>query len=71
MIASYTIIVTGAIDLVRHVHDRIPVIIDPADYAFWLDPGFTEPEALRPFLAPCPAARMRSYPVSRNFNRSN
>jgi len=71
VVDSCTIIVTDANDLVRHVHDRMPVIIDPADYMFWLDPGVTEPEALLPLLVPYPAARMRAHPVSKNVNRAN
>ncbi len=70
VVDSCTIIVTNANDLVRHVHDRMPVIIDPADYAFWLDPGITEPETLRPLLAPYPTGRMQGYPVGKNVNRA-
>lgn len=69
-VESCTILVTDANDLVRRVHDRMPVIVDPTDYAFWLDPGITEPEALRPLLTPFPADRMRAWPVSRKVNRA-
>lgn len=71
VVESCTILVTDANELVRQVHERMPVIIDPADYAFWLDPAITEPEALRPLLAPFPADRMRGYPVGRKVNRSD
>src|SRR5262245_9289952 len=65
-IDTFTIIVTEANDLVRRVHDRMPVIIDPADYDAWLDSADTTiPMAL---LQPYPAERMRSYPVSQRVN---
>ncbi len=70
VVESCTILVADANDLVRRVHDRMPVVVDPADYAFWLDPGLTEPEALRPLLVPYPADKMRVWPVSRKVNRA-
>jgi putative SOS response-associated peptidase YedK len=33
-----TIITTTANELVRPVHDRMPVILDPSRYDEWLDP---------------------------------
>lgn len=68
---SCAIIVTEANPLVRLVHDRMPVILDPADYALWIDPGVTEPGVLEPLLRPRPAEGMRAYPVSRKVNRSD
>jgi putative SOS response-associated peptidase YedK len=38
-IESCTIITTDANELVREIHDRMPVILDPGDYAPWLDPS--------------------------------
>ena len=35
---SATIIVTAANDVVAPLHDRMPVILAPEDYARWLDP---------------------------------
>lgn len=70
VVESATIIVTDANDLVRPVHDRMPVIIDPADYEFWLDPGIQEPVALKPLLVPHPVARMEAYKVTKKVNRA-
>ncbi|HEX2689836.1 MAG TPA: SOS response-associated peptidase [Kofleriaceae bacterium] len=36
---SFTIITTQANDLVRPVHDRMPIVLDPGAYAAWLDPS--------------------------------
>src|SRR5262249_46291541 len=35
---SYTIVTTDANAALAHIHDRMPVIIAPHDYARWLDP---------------------------------
>src|SRR5204863_400476 len=35
---SFTILTTSPNELVRPIHDRMPVIISPADFERWLDP---------------------------------
>ncbi len=65
---SFTIIVTDANALVRPIHDRMPVILDPADYMRWLDPGYRDSAALRQLLLPYPPERMTGYPVSTRVN---
>jgi len=60
-----TIVTTAANDLLRAVHDRMPVIVDPADYARWLDPGETDVAGI---VAPFPSERMAWYPVSTKVN---
>ena len=64
LVESCTIIVTDANELIRPVHDRMPVILDPADYGIWLDPGLQDPAQLQPLLVPHPSAGMDLYPVS-------
>lgn len=68
LIESCAIIVTEANDTVRPVHERMPVIIEPADYAQWLDPQRQLPEAVLDLLRPYPAAAMMAYPVSTYVN---
>ena len=63
-IESCTILTTMANDLVRPIHDRMPAIVDAADYALWLDPAASAPEKLSPVLRPYPAEAMTSHPVS-------
>ncbi len=65
---SATIIVTAANDLVRTIHDRMPVILSPVDYGVWLDPTLTEPEALKPLLQPFDPDLMMAHPVDRRIN---
>ena len=38
-ITSCTIITAEAVEPVRQIHDRMPVILDPAVYDVWLDPA--------------------------------
>jgi len=64
-IESCTIIVTDANEALRPIHDRMPVILDPADYDTWLDPETTDASRLKPLLGPWPAEAMECWPVSR------
>lgn len=66
---SCTIVVTQANALVAPIHDRMPVILDPAAEARWLDPHVTDPAALCPLLVPCPPERLRLWPVGTAVNR--
>jgi putative SOS response-associated peptidase YedK len=58
-----TIITTAANAVMAPIHDRMPVLLAPGDYAAWLDPAGA-PERLRALLRPCPEAFLRVYPVS-------
>ncbi len=63
------ILTTGANDLMRPVHDRMPVILPREEYEMWLDPELRDPAPLLPLLAPYPSEAMTVYPVSRAVNR--
>ena len=67
-IESFTIIVTDANELLRPIHDRMPVITDPVDHDTWLNIGPEVAEAAQQLLRPYPAAAMAAYPVSRRVN---
>jgi len=60
-----TIVTTQANALLSPMHDRMPVIIAPADYERWLD---TTVEEVFDLFAPYPAESMTYYPVSRRVN---
>jgi putative SOS response-associated peptidase YedK len=64
LIESCTILTTAANDLVRPIHDRMPVIIAAADYARWLDPATVRPEPLMELLRPYATEAMVAWPVS-------
>lgn len=66
-IDTCTIITTEPNELMRPIHNRMPVIVEPADYDLWLVPG-PKPETARHLLRPFPAERMAAYPVSTLVN---
>ena len=63
-VESCTIVTTAANGVVAPLHDRMPAILDPGEFALWLDPEVRDPEVLRPLLRPHAVAAMRAYPVS-------
>lgn len=63
-----TILTTDPNKLMKPLHDRMPVILRPEDYAIWLDPAAKPTDALRSLLRPYPADRMNAYPVSTTVN---
>jgi putative SOS response-associated peptidase YedK len=70
-IESFTIVTTEANEVVRNLHDRMPVIVHEADYEAWLDPKNADTAALEGLLAPYPAEEMRAYPVGLRVNSAN
>lgn len=65
-VESCTILVTDANELLRPIHGRMPVILDPADYALWLDPN-SDLKALRALLRPY-ATELAAWKVSTRVN---
>jgi putative SOS response-associated peptidase YedK len=65
---TFTILTTDANELIRPLHDRMPVILDPRDFGLWLDPAVEDRERLEPLLAPFDSQQMETYPVSRTVN---
>jgi putative SOS response-associated peptidase YedK len=62
-IESCTILTTAANALVKPIHDRMPVVIDPKHIDLWL--GATQDlELLTPLFQPFPPAQLTAYPVS-------
>ena len=64
LVKSCTIITTEPNELTGIIHNRMPVILHPRDYARWLDPSPQTPDQLKPLLKPFPADLMNAYPVS-------
>jgi putative SOS response-associated peptidase YedK len=64
MIQSCTIITSTPIEVCAALHDRMPVILEPKDYARWLGEEATDPPHLMAMLRPYPAEAMEAYPVS-------
>jgi len=68
-IKTCTIITTEPNELMETIHNRMPVILHPRDYAKWLDPSPQTPENLLPLIKPFPADNMSAYPVSTLVNK--
>jgi putative SOS response-associated peptidase YedK len=60
-----TILTTWANDLLRPIHERMPVIVAPENYARWLDAANAD---VMDLFTPYPAHAMTFYPVSMRVN---
>jgi putative SOS response-associated peptidase YedK len=69
-IESCTILTTAANELVKSLHDRMPVILSPNDYKAWLDPQTTEPAKLTYLLQACPVDELTATPVNPVVNNA-
>jgi len=67
-VVSCALVVTQPNELMASIHDRMPVIVAPEDYAAWLDPSIDDAVAIAAMLSPFPAELMRAYPVSARVN---
>jgi putative SOS response-associated peptidase YedK len=67
-IESCTIITTDANDLVRPLHDRMPVILHRDAARQWLDAAGEDQARLQALLCPYAADEMVAYPVSSLVN---
>ena len=63
-----TVLTTTAEDAVGHIHDRMPLLVEPERYAAWLDPTLSDPDELRGLLVPAAPGRLEAYPVSTEVN---
>jgi len=67
-ITSCTIITTEANEILKPIHDRMPVILNHDAEAVWLDPTIQDSARLLPLLKPYPSEEMETYPVSTKVN---
>ena len=67
-IESCTIITTEPNDLLRPIHNRMPVILPRELGEPWLDGAIQDPAPLREMLTPYPASAMEAYEVSSLVN---
>ena len=72
IIESCTIIVTdsNANEIMRPIHERIPVILAPEDWDAWLDPDAKDTGQLQSLLVPYPAEGMTAWKVGTRVNNS-
>lgn len=67
---TFTIITTRPNELVAPLHDRMPVILAPDNFAEWIEPVELPPHRLEALLSPFPAEEMEAYPVSTHVNKA-
>jgi putative SOS response-associated peptidase YedK len=67
---TFTILTTGANELIKPVHDRMPVILRRSDEAAWISPNTTG-SAAQLLLQPYDARAMRAAPVSAKVNAAS
>ena len=65
-VRTFAVITTPANDLLRPIHDRMPVIIPPIEYDRWLSSFDPDP---RDLLRPFPSEPMMIWPVSTRVNK--
>ena len=72
-LTTFTILTTEAEPGLDRIHDRQPLVLEPGQWADWLDPELTDPEHVGDLLRGGPPGRFTAYPVSRavSSNRSN
>ncbi|MHC1698834.1 MAG: SOS response-associated peptidase [Geobacteraceae bacterium] len=64
LIESCTILTTTSNELIKPLHDRMPVILDIQNVDLWLDPLIFDPEKLKHLFVPCSPEKLEMYPVS-------
>src|SRR5436190_10267481 len=66
---SAAIITTDASPSIAHIHDRMPVIVPPEAFDFWLDPK-VDAEMASAVIQPAKDETIEHYEVSRAVNRT-
>jgi putative SOS response-associated peptidase YedK len=62
-VPTFTIITTAPNEVVRPIHNRMPVILEERHEQVWLDPELTDPHILLSLLAPYPASQLEMEAV--------
>jgi putative SOS response-associated peptidase YedK len=65
---SCTIVTTGASESIRKIHERMPVVLDAADWDRWLDTAFSDTGKLAELLVPFDPKALEAWPVGREVN---
>jgi putative SOS response-associated peptidase YedK len=65
---SCTLLTRDAVESLRDIHSRMPVILEPAAYEAWLDPALDDPTRLFALLRPPPEESIVWHPVSNRVN---
>jgi putative SOS response-associated peptidase YedK len=69
-VRSFTIITTEANELMARIHDRMPAILQPGQYAHWLDPALQHPADVQAMIASYPAGELQAIPIGGKINNT-
>ncbi len=64
-----TIITTHANDIIKPIHDRMPVILKENEFDVWMDPRIQNTTLLKQYLNPYPSEEFEAYPVDTYVNK--
>jgi putative SOS response-associated peptidase YedK len=67
---STTIITTHANDLLKEIHDRMPVILNEKEAKEWLNPSLKDKDVLLSYLKEYNPSEMEMYEVSKLVNKA-
>lgn len=67
-VETCALLTTSANDLLRPVHDRMPVIVSPRNYDLWLSPGIEDPQEFSSLFRPYAPEEMDAFPVGTAVN---
>lgn len=68
IVDSFSVLTTAANPFMEKIHDRMPVIVDRANEAEWLDPEIQDVARLKKLIHPIQPERMAAYEVSTLVN---
>ena len=67
---TVALLTTRANSMLAAIHDRMPVILHPGEFALWLDRTATDPHKLERLYQPFPSERIQAWPVSKAVNNA-
>jgi len=68
LLESCTIVTTDASESVRKIHDRMPVVLPEQSWDRWMDPAYSDADALSKMLGPYDTKALQAWTVSRLVN---
>lgn len=68
IICTSTIVTTDANELMKPIHNRMPVILHQDDFKLWLNPNEHDKDVLMPILKPFPSEELEVYRVTPKVN---
>lgn len=67
IVRTFCIVTTKANELMRPIHDRMPVLVARANWKLWLDPQ-ADPAEVAGLMVPADAGTLSAWPVSRRLS---